>query len=325
MTAVAVVIVNYGTPGLTIDAVESVRRLATSGRPVTVHVVDNASPGDDAAQIAAAHDAGGWGDGVRLWPETVNHGFGLGNNVVLDKLVADPDAPPFVLLLNPDAQLQSDAVDLLARTLEAHPEAGAAGAAIVDETGTPVSAAFRFPTLRSEMLRVAAFSVLDAMFPRQRVSLPPDHPAGEVGWLSGAAVMFRVEALRAVGTFDPAFFLYFEEVELMHRMARAGWTRRHVPEAKVLHDEGSATGAAEDNAAARRLPAYRYASWTAYFRLTRGRGGALAVALALLPAALFHHLHRRIRGKRPGLPAHFIRDHWHHAVRPLLSGGRANG
>lgn len=322
--SIAVVIVNYRTPDMTIAAVESVLRHSHGGRRVVVHVVDNASPGDDAARLQAAHAAGDWGDGVRLWLETTNHGFGLGNNVVLDRLVADPDAPDFAMLLNPDAQLENDGLDMLARTLEAHPEAGAAGARIINGDGSPANAAFRFPTLRGEMLRTASFGPLDTIFGSLRTSLPHDHPPSEVGWLSGAAVMFRVDALREVGTFDPAFFLYFEEVELMHRMARAAWTRRYVPEALVSHHEGAATGAAEDRTKHRRLPTYRYDSWREYFRLTRGRGGALAVALAVLPAALFHLMHRRLRGKPLTLPAQFLGDHIRHVVRPLLTGSQAH-
>jgi N-acetylglucosaminyl-diphospho-decaprenol L-rhamnosyltransferase len=42
---IAVIIVNYGTPDLAIEAVESVRARLHGGRRVEVHLVDNASPG----------------------------------------------------------------------------------------------------------------------------------------------------------------------------------------------------------------------------------------------------------------------------------------
>ena len=45
------------------------------------------------------------------------------------------------------------------------------------------------------------------------VALPHDTPTGPVGWVTGAAVMFRFTALRGIGGFDPEYFLYYEEVD----------------------------------------------------------------------------------------------------------------
>ena len=50
---ISVIIVNYGTAALTIAAVESVLARRHGGRRVDIHVVDNASPGDDAARLCA--------------------------------------------------------------------------------------------------------------------------------------------------------------------------------------------------------------------------------------------------------------------------------
>ena len=115
LSSIAVVVVNYGTADLAMDAVESVLARAHGGRDVEVHLVDNASPGDDAETIRQAHAARGWTGRVTLHLEAVNHGFGRGNNVVLRTLL-DRDAPPdAVFLLNPDARLENEAIDLLAR------------------------------------------------------------------------------------------------------------------------------------------------------------------------------------------------------------------
>ena len=137
--------------------------------------------------------------------------------------------------------------------------------------------------------------------------------------------MFRMAALRQVGVFQPAFFLYFEEVELMHRLALAGWGRLYVPAALVSHDEGAATGAAQARAARRRLPPYRYHSWRIYFALTQGTPRAILLALAALGAGLFNHLQRGLRGKAPTVPPHFFGDHLRHALWPLLTGRGTKG
>ena len=64
---------------------------------------------------------------------------------------------------------------------------------------------------------------------------------GRCGWLSGSALLVRREAFEAVGGFDPQYFMYFEDVDLCDRLARAGWSSIYVPSAVVEHTGGHAT------------------------------------------------------------------------------------
>jgi GT2 family glycosyltransferase len=132
--------------------------------------------------------------------------------------------------------------------------------------------------------------------------------------------MFRFEALRQTGFFDPGFFLYYEEVDLMRRLRAAGWRILYTPDAQVIHAAGSATGQFAGAAARQRDPAYLYRSWTHYFSRAYGRAGALAIALAMWPAALVNILHRRLRGREPTIPQCFFTDHWRYVLRSLLFG-----
>ena len=132
--------------------------------------------------------------------------------------------------------------------------------------------------------------------------------------------MLRMDALREVGVFDPGFFLYYEEVDLMRRVHEAAWSVLYVPQAQVVHDEAAATGYRAGQAGRQRNPAYLYRSWKHYFSRAYGRAGALAIALAMWPASLLQILHRRLRGRAPELPLNYFADHWHYVVWPLLSG-----
>ena len=316
---VAVIIVNYGTADLAAKAVESALALSDA----EIHLVDNASPGADAETLQRAHAAGSWGDRVTLWLETENHGFGRGNNVVLNALKARPEPPDYVLLLNPDATLENRVTEILASALEQNPKAAAAGAAIVFPDGTRATSAFRFPGAMSAMLETLKFGPLDRLFRRYQVPLGPDQPAGRVDWVSGAALMFRFKALLETGFFDPDFFLYYEETELQNRLARAGWVTLFAPDARVCHDEGAATGQFGKERQRKRRPAYLYQSNRFYFQKTKGRPGALLIALLVLPAACLNVLQRRLRGKAPTLPLGFFGDHCRYALWPLLRGARA--
>jgi GT2 family glycosyltransferase len=68
-----------------------------------------------------------------------------------------------------------------------------------------------------------------------------------------------------VGLFDEGFFLYFEEVDLALRAARAGWESWYVPAARVVHEAGASTGATGGRELERRMPRYWFESRRRYF------------------------------------------------------------
>src|SRR5205823_9453812 len=113
-------------------------------------VVENASGDGSAAKIGAAIRAAGWGDWAELLPADRNLGFAGGNNAALRPLLAAPQPPDYVLLLNPDTVVRPGAVRELVNFLERHPKVGIAGSRLEDSDGTPQRSAFRFPTVWSE-------------------------------------------------------------------------------------------------------------------------------------------------------------------------------
>lgn len=320
MARIAVIIVNYNTWELTLAGAESVLARGHGAHEVSLHIVDNNSPGGDGAKIAEEIAARGWQDKLDFLPETENHGFGRGNNLVLRALAAQSPAPDYVFLLNPDAKLENEAVAILADFLDANPEVGMVGASIrLPSSEEPVTASFRFPGIASTFESAACFGPVTRLLEHKAARLPPDAPAGPVDWVAGAAVMARFEAWAALEFFDPEFFLYYEEVDLMLRAARAGWGCWYVPQARVIHAEGAATGVKSGaETRARRKPAYWYASWRHYFVKNHGRAYTLALALAWIVAAGLNALVSPILRRPPVAPQHFLRDFWSMAIRPLL-------
>lgn len=322
-SSIAVIIVNYGTADLAIAAVDSVLSRHHDGHPVEVHLLDNASPDGDAAVLARAHAARNWGDRVVLWLERENHGFGRGNNIVLQGLASRPAPPDYAFLLNPDAQLRNEAIAILADRLDATPQAAAAGAGIALPSGDPVTAAFRFPSARSEFIQALNFGPVSRVFSDQLVSLPAHQPEGPVDWVSGAAVMMRVSVLRTLRGFDPDFFLYHEEVELMFRMRKSGHQILYVPSAHVQHVEGAATDVKSGTALRKPMPAYWYESWRHYYLKTHGRPGAIVAGLAWMAGAGLNTPLSLLRGQKKRHPKRFFSDFSRLVMRPLLFRHRA--
>ncbi|MEP3328916.1 glycosyltransferase family 2 protein [Sedimentitalea sp.] len=315
---IAVVIVNYGSADLTTAAIESILMRQHGGRQVEVHVVDNASPGDDAAVLEARHAKSAWGDRVTLWLEDSNLGFGRGNNVVLNALGDRNDPPDYVFFLNPDAELENEALAILADRLDASPEAAVAGAAVILTTGQPATAAFRFPSARGEFAQATNFGPVTRLFEDDLVALLPDHPDGQVDWVVGAAMLIRFRVLCDLNGFDPDFFLYYEEVELMWRIRQQGYEVLYVPSAIVRHAEGMSTKIKSSQPVRERRPAYWYDSWRLYYLKTSGRGGAIWAGLCWMAGAALNVPLAALRRQPREVPRRFFRDFSNLVMKPLL-------
>jgi N-acetylglucosaminyl-diphospho-decaprenol L-rhamnosyltransferase len=142
----------------------------------------------------------------------------------------------FALLLNEDSELRAGAVAALHAALSEHPKAAAAGARLLRPDGTLQPSAWRFPT--------PATALVGAVFLHRRLTVQSrGERTREVDWAQSAALLVRVDAARAIGYFDPAFFVYSDEVDFCKRLRDAGWATLYVPDAVAVHHEQLSTGA----------------------------------------------------------------------------------
>ncbi len=228
MPEVTIAVVAWNSAGHIGPCLRSIAEQAT-GVDTEVIVVDNGSS-DETVRLVREEFPD-----VRLLLADANLGFPLANNLAL----AQARGRHF-LLLNPDARLLNDAPALLARFLDAHPEAGAVGPRIVEPDGSPAPFAARaFPSLRAALLR---YFGLRKLFSRSALlggetlgdKLGDDAPA-QVPCLTGAALMLRTDFLRALGGLDTALPMYLEDIDLCARVAGAGRACCFEPAARVAH------------------------------------------------------------------------------------------
>ncbi len=170
-------------------------------------VVDNAS---DDATLDIVRAAGN----VIVRSNDSNVGFGTACNIG-----ARSASQPFLLFLNPDAQLQPGALQHLLAAAEAHPEAAAYNPRILDAEGNP---SWR---RRSRLLSPALNAKLKV---RPQASC-------DLEMITGAALFCRAAAFWEIGGFDENIFLYCEDDDLAVRFRQHGYRLRHVHEAVVMH------------------------------------------------------------------------------------------
>lgn len=267
----AIIVVNYCTPDHAVTCIRSVAAQSDPDKGWHIVLVDNASPDDSAEKLPRALadliDAGF----VTFLPLAHNGGFAWGNNQALLHLHDMGRKFEFAMLLNPDCVLELGAIDALIADMHDYPECAVNGSLLLNTDGSVTGCCFNFVTLGNEMIRALRLPGLGRMLGIAPVQIPPGTER-EVGWVSGAACLIRTAALEQVGLMDDGFFLYFEEVELMHRIHRAGWTIRHVPSSRVVHIGGASTGLLEGHARqSDALPDYWHESRRRYFSLIYGR------------------------------------------------------
>jgi N-acetylglucosaminyl-diphospho-decaprenol L-rhamnosyltransferase len=273
----AVVIVNYRTPELTMRCLAALRAEQERLPRLTAIVVDGGSDDGSAARLDERLRRSEYRSWVSLMPLAINGGFGWANNQAILTLAQAERPPEFIHLLNPDAEVTPGAVGSLVLELQRHPRCAAAGSQLLAADARPVASAFRFPAAGREMVNAAQSAKLGKAMGVAPTVISAQQSL-EVDWVTGASVMLRTDALRETGLFDDGFFLYFEEVELMYRLRAKGWTVRHVPHSRVVHLEGAATGLGSGSSPAA-LPRYWYESRRRYFALTGGKAALLGANL----------------------------------------------
>lgn len=243
-----------------------------------VLVVDNGSDDDSAKMVRDEFPE------VQLIANDDNPGFARANNQAIRR-----SSGRYVLLLNPDTEVQPGALDRLVRFMDGHQRAGAAGPLLLNPDGTLQLSCYRSPSLSRELWRMFHLDALCRYnsYPVARWNW--DQPR-EVDVVQGACLIVRREALEQVGGLDEDYFIYSEEVDLCERLRHRGWTVHWVPRARVVHFGGQST---RQVANAMFLQLYR--AKIQYFRKHHGRqsarvyklilGLAAAVRLLLYPIA----------------------------------------
>ncbi|GAA4221527.1 hypothetical protein GGQ68_000142 [Sagittula marina] len=314
MARILVVSLNFRTPEMTLKSAHAALA-AMQGLEAELVIVDNDS-GDGSydwlcAQVAAQALP------IRVIQSGHNGGFGAGNNVGIRAGMSDGSRPDYVYLLNSDAFPGTDAIAKLHDHLEAHPRAGCAGSYIHGEDGEAHMTAFRFPSLASEFEGAIRFGPVSRVLARWRVPLAVPEDTQKVDWLAGASMMLRMDALEQSGLFDEVYFLYFEETDLCLQLAQHGFETHYVHDSAVMHIGSVSTGMRRWE----RIPGYWLDSRWHYFSKNHGRLYAVGATLAHGLGGALWRVRRRLQGKPPADPKHFLRDLLKHdlsaATRPL--------
>jgi N-acetylglucosaminyl-diphospho-decaprenol L-rhamnosyltransferase len=226
---IAVVLVTYESAE---DLPACIASLPEAAGPheLEIVVVDNASR-DDSAGVARSL-------GAKVIESQRNLGYSRAAN-----RGAGATAAPWLLVANPDTLLAPGSLARLIATASADPRIACIGPRLRNLDGSDYPTGRRFPSLLIGGLHALLGPVWPGNPATRRyhlTDLDRSQPA-LVDWVSGACMLLRRSAFEEVGGFDGSYFMYFEDMDLCLRLARAGWKVVLEPRAVVEHVVGGST------------------------------------------------------------------------------------
>jgi N-acetylglucosaminyl-diphospho-decaprenol L-rhamnosyltransferase len=254
--AVSVLVVGYNSRAFLTDAIGAVGP-AAQHHSYEIRFVENGSDNSEAM-------VGELFPHAVILPSQGNIGFGAANNYLAQGAAGD-----WLLLLNPDTELEPHAIDALLQAAQKNPEFGILGGISISRSGEalPISR-LSFPTFGS---------VLRGAVGLGSVPLPPATAAEivQVDAVSGGFMLISRKVWDRLGGFDERFFLYAEELDLCRRHGAIGGKVGLVLAARMIHEIGSG----DPSAPLRVL--YLMRGTATYFWKHYGRAYALACVLVL--------------------------------------------
>ena len=228
MPLVSIIIINYKTPIILLDCLQSI--LEYEAYPnYEIILLDNDSQDESIELVRTKYPA------VQIITSTVNLGFAKGNNQAVKTAKGD-----YLLFINSDTKLTCSIIESFIKASEANNHISILGPRIRNSDGTIQPSVFRFPTLWRAFCESFFLATL---FPRSK--LFGDYRTftytqlTAVDYVSGACFFISKRTFDKVSGFDESFFMYAEEADLMFRLHKRGYQTYFLPYGDITHLGGA--------------------------------------------------------------------------------------
>jgi len=228
---VSIVIVNYNTSSLLKNCLESIA-LHTKNLSYEIIVVDNASRDDSTSMVRENYPL------VKIIECNENLGFGRANNKG-----AELSNGKYIFFLNTDTLLINNAIKVLFDTMEeeGNGDIGACGGNLYKMDYSPnYSYTLYFPSLWS----VFCYRGHIPFFVKSEFFNDTDK-IKDVALIIGADLFIRRALFEEINGFDPLFFMYVEDTELLYRLQQKHYRIVSNPEARIFHLQGASSSNVE--------------------------------------------------------------------------------
>jgi len=202
--------------------------------PTEIIVVENASSDGSAEMVRAEFPE------VSLIEPGSNTGYARGNNLAFAAAKGK-----YLLTLNPDTEVTEGALAAALGTLIMFKGLGVVGARLILPDGSVQRSVRGFPSVLGIFGALTGLDNLGGALASYTLPRFPYDKSGPAPQPMGTFLLFRREALAAIGDpqrpFDERFPIFFNEVDLLKRLADAGWPGWYEHRAVVHHHHGAST------------------------------------------------------------------------------------
>jgi len=232
MLKVSVIVINYNTPKLTVQAVADLVNKENQ-LDWQILVIDNGS-----------RDKVGPEDfdqpGVEVINNKKNIGFAPAVNQGLARATGD-----YILLLNSDLFITDRAISKMLGYIRNHKEVGLVGPLIKFPDGRFQISFGKFPSVWREFLRLSGLYKLvpGATLTRDTPFKKIDNKEiREVDWITGACLLTTKKIIKELEGVDGGYFLGGEDFDLGFRVRQKGYKAVYYPLSRVYHHHGASSG-----------------------------------------------------------------------------------
>lgn len=241
---VSVVVVNFNTPQLLQQCLDSLQRCREECSRALVH--DNKPFEFEVVVVNTTPDDGSWEVVEKNYPwvrqiKQDNKGFSANNNAALPYT-----SGRYLFFLNSDTTVPGGTLPALVKFMDENLEVGVVTPYVeIASTGQfDPDTSRRIPTPWSAFWKLFAKVGIGGY--HQKVDL---NKPSELEATSGAAMLVRRLAADQVGWWDERFFFYGEDLDWCYRFRQAGWKIVLYPQVKIIHHKGASSGLKKESSA----------------------------------------------------------------------------
>lgn len=225
----SVIIVNYNVTRLLRNCLLSIQKYIKEVA-YEVIVIDNASTDDSWRDLIAEFPA------VHFIASEINGGFSKANNQAIQTAKGE-----YVLLLNPDTELEGFYMKDLLDFSDSQPDFGCLGIRMHDAEGN-----FLPESKRSVPDMFNSFEKLFTNFKKNNSKSYyrndiDENAVAEVEVMTGAFLLMKKEVYEKVGGLDETYFMYGEDIDLCYTLIKNGYKNYYYGKASLLHHKGEST------------------------------------------------------------------------------------
>ena len=232
---VYIIIINYGTPGHTIECLESVRE--NNHRLFQLVVVDVLDIHNSVEKITnwinEKNDSR-----FTLIKAKENKGFSFANNIGIKYAIRQGDYD-FLWILNNDTAIEKDSLEELINCYKKNEGKGITGfigSKIMDYEDMKL-----IQNVGGTFNKWTGYSVLIGMGEKDTGQF--DNKDIEVDYVIGASMFFHSSLVNKIGLMPEDYFLYYEDIDWCITAQKAGFRNYTCSKSIIYHKQGLSTGA----------------------------------------------------------------------------------